>query len=858
MSLREYRAKRDFEKTPEPKGEPERRQGERKFVIQKHDASRLHYDLRLELEGVFKSWAVPKGPSLDPSEKRLAIQVEDHPLSYGTFEGIIPEGEYGAGEVILWDRGIWHAPKSAKQELRSGKLSFVLEGEKLRGLWTLVRMDGEAGEEAKNWLLIKGDDEHARSEDDYPITEARPGSVKSGNILEDLRVSDGSPAAPSTGKASQVESWEKAARDMDGAKEANWPGFFTPQLATLVDKVPAGSDWLHEVKFDGYRLLALLKDGEVQLYTRNENDWTSKFETIKKAIEALPLHRAILDGEVVALGPHGKSDFQKLQNIRRTTAKVYFYVFDLLYLDSVDLREAPLHSRKSLLGEILESTGEKHLRFSRHSIGSGPEVYRNACGIGLEGIISKHKDSPYVSSRTQTWQKSKCYLRQEFVVGGYTDPKGVRKGFGALLLGYRDTSGDLIYAGRVGTGFDQAELKRLSAKLHTLEVGKTAFDIPPRESRLRGIHWVEPSLVVEVQFVDWTRDGLVRQASYLGLREDKDPHEVRREIPESDEAATQLLMEVMEDMKANERSSSANSSAAVFAGIRLSNPDRVLFPEQGVTKRELASYYDTVAERILPHISDRPIALLRCPQGHEKECFFQKNYTDSIVGPIDRVELEEQSGEKATYMSIDDKAGLIQLAQLGTLELHPWGSRVDRLDRPDRLIFDLDPGPGVEWQRVVQAARSVNEKLQNHGLACFVKTSGGKGLHVVVPLERRTGWDEVKAFAHGIADRMAAEAPDEYVATASKAKRKGKIFVDYLRNSRGATNVAPYSTRAREGAPISTPLTWEELGRVESAKEFNLGNIRNRLNASQGDAWDGFFEQRQSITKKMLEVVGAA
>jgi len=851
MSIKDYKAKRDFSKTTEPDDSAVAKGGERIFVIHKHDATNLHYDLRLQVGGVLKSWAVPKGPSLDPEEKRLAVQVEDHPLSYSTFENVIPKGQYGAGEVIVWDRGVWYGPKSAEKEINSGKLKFELVGVKLHGSWTLVKMRGEGNEQGKNWLLIKEKDEHARKESEDAITESMPESVKSGRTLADLRSGDMNDKEADSADTTSLF-WKSLARKVPGVREAEWPGFIKFQLASFTEQVPITEDWLHEVKFDGYRLMALLHGGRVQLYTRNEYDWSEKYPFLCRAMEALPVADAIIDGEVVVLGPDGISDFQALHHLSEQT-DVFYYAFDLLYLTGFDLRNAPLVERKRLLQALLSAADQRTMRFSQHTIGKGNAVYKNACQLGLEGVISKRADSIYASTRTKTWRKVKCFHRQEFVVGGYTDPEGSRVGFGALVLGDYDDDGKLVYAGRVGTGFNDQQLKRLSAKLRKLEVRQTPFDEPPQGKQLDKVHWVAPELVVEVSFIDWTNEKLIRQGSFKGLREDKDPQKIRREDMK-DKKVSSSIDEVQQALRSGDRYAPEDSNRVAFAGIRLSNPDRVLWPEQGVTKRALASYYEYICDRMLPYIANRPLSLLRCPQGHAKQCFFQKNYNDSIGKPIKTVALEQKDGEKATYMAIDDVAGLIELAQIGTLELHPWSSRTDRLEQPDVVIFDLDPDPGIEWKRVIEAARKVRAVLLAYGLTSFVKTSGGKGLHVFAPLVRRGGWESVKACAKGVATQMSREAPDLYVATSTKSKRKGKIFIDYLRNNRGATNVAVYSTRARSGAPISTPLTWDELDNLTSAYQYHMGNIRQRVD-NLPDPWDGYFSQRQSITKINLAAV---
>ncbi|MFP3853238.1 MAG: DNA ligase D [Anaerolineales bacterium] len=539
----------------------------------------------------------------------------------------------------------------------------------------------------------------------------------------------------------------------------------------------------------------------------------------------------------------------------KRSPRLFYYVFDLPICSGIDLREVPLILGKELLSQMLAAAKEPAVRFSQHTVGRGEIALRNACAMGLEGLISKTAESAYVSERTDSWRKNKCYLHQEFVVAGYTDPKGSRAGFGALLLGYYEGE-RLIYAGRVGTGFSDRDLKRISNQLAELERSDTAFDAPPEGAQLVGVHWIEPAIVAEIQFAGWTDHRLVRQASFQGLRRDKDPKEVSRELPEFDPQLVGAIEKVISEMTENETEKTDGGAAASFAGVTLSSPDRVLYHEQGVTKSELARYYVGVADRMLPHVVDRPLSLLRCPRGHEKKCFFQKNYTDSIVGPIDKVDLKEESGEQATYMAISDLAGLIQLVQLGTLEFHPWGCRVDRLERPDMLIFDLDPGPDVDWERVRQAAKRVRGLLEEFGLQAFIKTSGGKGLHVIAPLERRAGWDRVRDFAESIAKRMARQEPDEFTASASKKKREGKIFVDYLRNGRGATNVAPYSTRARDGAPISTPIAWDELDRIQAANAFTVENIEDRWEGIKSDPWEGFFSLRQSVTKAMMESLG--
>jgi bifunctional non-homologous end joining protein LigD len=826
MALREYQRKRDFERTPEPRGKVKARKSGAggRFVIQKHAATRLHYDFRLELDGVLKSWAVPKGPSLDPKERRLAVEVEDHPLEYGSFEGVIPKGEYGGGTVVLWDDGRWKPDGDAHAGLREGKLKFELRGEKLQGHWMLVRIHEKAGESRDggkpNWLLIKENDPEARPLAEGDVLEERPESVSSGRTLEEV--------------ADQRDRvWSSKKKEKKGKKTRKGEALEipAPQLATLVTEPPQGEGWFHEMKLDGYRILAHWDGEEARLVTRNGLDWTARFPSVAQALGKLD-RPALLDGEVVALTPEGIPSFQALQNVLqadhklRKASTLVYYVFDLLYLDEEDWRSKPLRERKEALADLLPDSAV--LKFSDHLEGRGEEFFRSACKMGLEGVISKRAASRYHSGRNRDWLKIKCSRRQEAIVGGFTEPSGTRSDLGALLLGVME-NGKLRYAGKVGTGFNAATLRELRGRLDRLERKTSPFDPAPRRAEVGGkAHWVEPKLVAEVRFAEWTEDGRMRQAAFQGLREDKSSREVSREVAAAPPPP--------------------KSSSEAPSGITLTHPDRVLYPEQGITKLDLARYYEAVAEWILPHVAGRPLTLVRCPEGQAKQCFYQKHPLQQAKPPLHTVPIREDDGGEEPYLYIEDLPGLITVVQLGVLELHPWGSRVKDVEKPDRLIFDLDPDPKIPWAKLVAAAREVHDGLQELGLESWVKTTGGKGLHVCVPLTGDLTWDDLRAFARAFAEVMVQRSPERYLSKASKAARAGKIFVDWLRNGRGATAVAAYSTRAREGATVATPLTWDELGRAKPAK-FTVETIPQRLKKLKSDPWEEFFTVKQRLPK---------
>lgn len=840
MALETYRRKRDFKKTAEPEGAASPETSGNLFVIQKHAARRLHYDFRLEMDGVLKSWAVTRGPSLVPGEKRLAVHVEDHPLEYGGFEGTIPKGEYGGGTVILWDRGTWTPIGDAHRGYDKGHLEFELDGEKLKGRWHLVRMHGRPREKHENWLLIKGEDAEARTPDAPDILVERPASVKTGRDVDD--VADEAPGWSSkTGRIDRDERGEAIAETADDppaetaakgearaaappdpakipkAKKAAMPAIVEPELATLVPKAPTGARWLHEIKFDGYRLLARIDDGKVTLSTRGGLDWTKRFgPAVADALRDLPCKTALIDGEIVVENGSGASDFSALQAALSEGRKTgfQFYAFDLLYLDGWDLRDSPLAARKDALEGLLAGAPEV-LRYSAHFESDGDMVLRHACRLSLEGIVSKRRDAPYRSGRGKDWVKSKCAHRQEFVVAGYVPSSTSRKAIGSLVLGYYD--GDrLIHVGRVGTGYTAAVAEDLYRRLEAIRIDKSPFAERLTADEARQVRYVDPTLVAEIEFRAWTADRHLRHAAFRGLREDKPAAEVVREDGPTAEAPK-------------------SGSAAQ----KLTHPDRLYWPESGVTKAGLADYYSDVWTWIAPFVVGRPLALVRCPGGIAAQCFFQKHAWNGLSKSI-RQTPDPKHPEEEPLLSIEDFDGLIGLVQAGVLEIHPWGSTLASLEAPDLIIMDLDPGPGVGWDAVIEAAREVRQRLEDAGLAAFVKTSGGKGLHVVAPLTPKADWDTVKGFTRLIAEAMAADSPDHYVATITKSKRQGKILIDYLRNGRGATAVAPYSTRARAGAAVSMPVTWEELGPALGPAFFTVLNAGTRLANLAADPWADF------------------
>jgi bifunctional non-homologous end joining protein LigD len=820
--LSRYRAKRDFKRTAEPSGRRSsaRRSRELRFVVQKHAARRLHYDLRLELDGTFRSWAVTKGPSLDPAERRLAVEVEDHPLDYGDFEGTIPKGEYGGGTVQLWDRGFW-APLPGvepRKALKAGSLKFLLAGERLKGEWVLVRMkrDREAGKR-NNWLLIKHRDRFAREGGDRLLHKDR--SVASGRKMADIAAGRGAKARPFMRRSTAARS---PARSL--------PKFIAPQLARLVPYAPPGPGWGHEIKFDGYRIQMRVADGTVTLRTRKGLDWTRRFPEIARAGEDLP--DCIIDGEIVALDPKGVPSFSALQAalVDGKTAGLAYFVFDLLHADGKDLRKSGLAVRKERLSKMLaRGAASPRLRYVEHFETGAEAVLRSACRMALEGVVSKRLDSTYRSGRGETWVKTKCRAGHEIVIGGWT----VREGRLRSLLAGVYRKGRLVYVGKVGTGFGQKSAGELARKLRALEVATSPFsgsDAPPKAA---GVHWARPKLVAEIGFAGWTGSGMVRQAAFKGLREDKPASDVQPE-------------------PAPKRP--ADEGASVL-GIDISNADKPLWPGEGdappVSKLDLARYFEAVGEWMITHLKGRPCSILRAPDGIDGQRFFQRH---AMPGTSALLKLVKLRGDAKPYLQVDRVEGLVAVAQMGGIELHPWNCEPGNPKAAGRLVFDLDPAPDVDFDAVVDAAREFRERLEALGLVAFCKTTGGKGLHVVTPLAQpRRGtldWATAKRFAKVLCTHMATESPDRYVVNMAKKARTGRIFLDYLRNGEKATAVAPLSPRARAGAPVSMPIEWAQVRRGLDPARYTVRSAPRLLAKSR--AWRDYCDAEKPLPREFL------
>lgn len=995
MGLKEYRKKRDFTKTAEPAGggAAARKSKPRLFVIQKHAATRLHYDLRLEHGGVLKSWAVPKGPNFDPSVKALAVEVEDHPIEYGNFEGTIPQGEYGGGNVILWDKGTWEPLGDVDEGLRKGHLAFVVHARKIKGAWTLARMkprgDWDRGGGGKNnWLLIKRSDEFVRGSSDPLITEEEPYSIKTGRTVEEVsepgslkigreRLKGGTPArttkkttrkktvgqtsrlsagarrTPRTAKkkaaskktstsrktarksASRRTTLARAPRNADAesphwgepapitekslsaARHAPIPLDATPALAVKVDAPPHGPEWVHELKLDGYRLLAFKQGDRVRLITRGEQDWTARFKPIAEAIKALPWKTAVIDGEVIAADERGRPDFQRLQNVLRdkVDSALHFYIFDLLYFDGLDIRRCPLLERKAVLKDGVSrapAAALKQLHYNEHVQGDAEPMRDAACRAGLEGIISKLAGAPYLHERTHNWLKSKCWQEQEFVIGGFTPPEGSRAHFGSLLLGFYDKrggGGKLHYAGKVGTGFDRELLKRIHGMLMQRRIAESPFEAGMRPPG-RDNTWVKPELIAQVAFAERTRDAVLRQARFKGLREDKAAREVVWEEPEhvreaekmakketarassrkstrvltvSDIAGRHASADGAKKNRSSRKSSPAPSprerhrssakpsrarggkSANAAGDLDISNPHRVIDEESGLTKLDAVVFYQQVAEVMMPHAANRPTAVVRCPQGigEGRQRFFQRHWSQTLPPGVDLVEVPNVS-EKEPFVFVADEMGFPAFAQLNAIEFHPWGAANKDLEHPDRLIFDLDPGEGVKWPAVIDAALRMKDKFEEIGLKSFVKLSGGKGVHVFAPIDTSKGgrgrggppldWDAAKALTRALAQSVVEEQPDKFTASIALAKRPGKIFIDYLRNTRAGACVAPMSLRARPGLPVSVPVTWAALKKTGSGSEITLKDAKKNP-ARFAKPWAAWAETRQRPAAALLKML---
>jgi len=849
MSLTDYRRKRSFDKTREPEPGKAVPKGQRAiFVVQLHHASRRHYDFRLQVGDALKSWAVPKGPSYDPSVKRMAVEVEDHPVDYATFEGEIPKGQYGGGHVAQFDHGVWATDGDPEEQLVKGHLRFELFGTKLKGGWHLVR----SGKPAKQpqWLLFKDKDDYA-------------GTLEADDLLADVAQA---PAADlkraGSGKTNKMKltavpakkgrkkDWAKKASALPKAKKGKTPtGPFEPQLAKLGESPPQGEQWIHELKWDGYRILATIAKGEVRLWSRNALEWTAKIPDIRDAVAALGLESGALDGELIA-GTGTKQDFNLLQSTLsgERQGKLAYALFDVLHLNGVDVSGAPLLERKALLQELLEGA-PAHLAFSSHIEGDGEAAFKLAGDRHFEGIISKRADRPYHGGRSEDWRKTKQLASDEFAVVGYTEPKGSRTGFGSLLLAKPDPEHGWRYVGRVGTGFNDELMREVTKKLAKGGGKKPTAHVGTTDTDLRTATWFAPRFVVEVFFRGIGRQDLLRQPSLKAIRPDKDVADLADSDRAEKPAKAPSLAKAAKATTASKKVTKRGKKSAPATDLpKLSSPTKILFPDSRVTKQDVWDYYMAVADHLLPEIAGRPLSIIRCPAGIERPCFFQKHLTAGLER-VDTVKLKEESGTNADYLVVEDLPGLMELVQFNALEFHPWGSHANEPDRADRVVFDLDPGEGVPFSEIKKAATDIRKLLEQLELESFLRVSGGKGLHVVVPLNPGCDWDLTKRFAHGFADALARSEPDRFLSTATKSKRNKRIFVDYLRNGRGATAVASYSMRGRAGAPVAMPLAWSELSKLTKANAFTIKDVPAKLKRRRKDPWEGIDRVKQNLAR---------
>jgi bifunctional non-homologous end joining protein LigD len=884
-----YKAKRDFSITSEPAEGGEPGKDALTFVIQKHWASRLHYDFRIELDGTMKSWAVPKGPSYDTHDRRMAVHVEDHPISYADFEGTIPEKQYGAGKVIIWDKGTWEPEGDPHQGYRSGNLKFQLHGHKMHGRWVLVRMKGRGDDKQEPWLLIKEKDDYARPAEEFSVVDEMPDSVKSLPMpgtdaklpakVQGKAKDEAAPAAKN-GRAAKGKAADAAkpaarsarstkakadaaavgaagkARDAslpEGVVEAPLPQEFAPELATLVDSPPANpEEWVFEVKFDGYRMLTRIENGKARLITRNNNDWTDKLQPLQKELEEMGLPDGWYDGEIVVHDANGRPNFGLLQLAfdGSNRAQIMYFIFDAPYLGGYDLRNVALVERRALLeGALKQARASSLVRFS-DEFGTDPEgLVAAACKIGLEGVIGKRRDSHYVSRRSPEWIKLKCGQRQEFVIAGYTDPKGSRTGVGSLLLGTYDKEGVLRYAGNVGSGFNAESLRDVTARLKALATDVSPF--PPRSVPGRKHHWVKPELIAEVSFSEWTNTGSVRHPVFQGLRTDKPARGITRERPTPVKEVE--MKENAEPVSKEPASKEAVSPEGKLpATLKITNGDRVVDEKSGATKMDVVRYYALVGELMMEHLKGRPVSLVRAPSGIKGELVFQKHADIKKLPGMKHMD-QALDPDHPPMLEVGNIAGILSAAQWNAIEFHTQNATSKAYDKPDRIVFDLDPGEGVEWPAMQEAGQLMRAFLEELGLAAFLKTSGGKGLHVVVPIKGGKDWDSVKGFSQAIVKHLATTLPDRFAFKSGAKNRVGKIFIDYLRNGQGATTVCAWSVRARPGLGISVPLAWDELKTLKSSDQWNVKNAHTRLDKGN-DPWEGYAKAARTLSAAMKKL----
>lgn len=799
--LNEYNKKRNFEITHEPEGRARKSEERSRFAVQHHMARRDHYDFRLEHNGVLLSWAVPKGPSYNTSDKRLAVHVEDHPVEYRDFEGTIPKGQYGGGVVMLWDEGAYEPYGNVDEAIKNGALKFTLHGRRLKGKWALIRLKAKESEKADNWLLLKEKDEYTREDDG--IYEFNT-SIKTGRTMAEIEAG---------------EEERKARNPFDKADA---------QLAKLVNTVPKGDEWLYEMKYDGYRITAFAQGGSVRLLTRNGRDYTKRFADIAQAVIKLsPARAMVLDGEVICADETGKSDFQALQNYMKNPGhkSLTYIVFDLLALDGEDLRARRLIERKEKLETLLKNA-PANLYYSRHVIGNGKASFDAACKAGMEGIIGKKIDSLYSGDRGGDWIKLKCDKRQEFVIGGYTLSDKKTSGVSSLLLGVYEGE-DLVYAGRAGTGFSESDMRELEGKFKSLIMSEPPFIIAPKQKSNEKIIWIEPKYAAEIKFREWTKDNQLRQASFKGLRTDKNIKDIKREEAE----------------KETEKQVKADKKSIIIEGIKITNPDKVIFDEPVVTKADIVRYYSKVSQRMLPYAGNRLLSIVRCPKGVAQSCFYKKHPGPSSSGIV-TMNVLSSSGEREEYFYIQNEQGLISEAQMGTIEFHTWGSSINDIEKPDIMVFDLDPDEELDIERLRRGVRDTKSVLDELMLKSYLKTSGGKGYHLVVPLKPSNTWDAFHDFARRVAEVMEQKWPEHYTSNVRKSSRSNKIFIDWIRNGRGATSIAPYSIRARKGAKVSMPIAWDELDKVSPDGVDIAGAL---LRIGKADPWEDFFNNSQVL-----------